>query len=67
MYAALTPLYQSSWSDAARHVVLYTKYHAELGFNATILYERGPYLRHLFKDAAVDRLLHAGDLKVCCM
>lgn len=57
-------MYRSAPHPAAQHAALFAEYHASLGFNATILYERGTYLRRLFRFPETKKLLHKGDLKV---
>ncbi len=63
----LCPLFGVEPNIAAKQVAQYARHNALLGFNATILYERGTYLPILVHDHATRKLLHSGDLQVLYM
>ncbi len=65
VYAILTPLFRVLPHDAARQIAFFANYHAHVGFNSTILYERGSYIRHLHYHRGTVRCMHRGFLKVC--
>lgn len=64
-YTILTPLFVLDPSIAMAQIAQYAQHNAQLGFNATIMYERGPYLNHIQGDASLRKLLHSGNLQVC--
>lgn len=65
MFAIVKPMYGYDPEQAVKAIFFYAENYARLGFNSTILYERGTYIRHLHKHAATARSMRRGSLKVC--
>ncbi len=64
MYVIVKPIYGIPVAKALQQISFFVDHYAALGFNNTILYERGTYIRHLQRDAATAKQLHHGILKV---
>ncbi len=64
IYTILTPFFMLNADTAVQQIAQYVQHNAEIGMNATILYERGPYLSHLQGDTALHKLMRSGDLQV---
>lgn len=64
VYSILNPFFKIDPKAAVRQLSQYVQHHAQLGLNATILYERGMYLRHLQEDDDTSLFMDRGNLKV---
>ncbi len=65
VYAVVKPMFMYEPEQAIKAIYFFAENYAQLGFNGTILYERGTYIRHLHKHAATAKQMHQGVLKVC--
>ncbi len=66
VHVVVKPLYGHTPHKILPRVAFFVDHYAALGFNNTILYERGTYIRHLHMHDATAKQLHQGSLKVCC-
>ncbi len=64
VYAIVKPLFTYDPGQAIKVIYFNAEIYAQLGFNSTILYERGTYMRHLQNHAATATQMQRGVLKV---
>lgn len=65
MYSILNPLYNSDPGITVKHVAQFVQHNVKLGFNATILYERGRYIHELQAYHVTNTLIRKHHLMVC--
>ncbi len=66
VFSIVTPSFVATQERAAQQLGVFAQYNALIGVNATIAYERGTYLKTYLKSRYTSRLVHKGQLKVCC-
>lgn len=62
--SVITPLFRNDAPQVVQEVSLIAQYNQYMGFNTTIVYDRGTYMKALLTGKPTSRLLRHGKLKV---